>query len=84
MSKETITYTENNFEPLNKAIDQSIKEQRSRTIWRYAKVIALILVSIGILAVLLAWAYNIYKKPNPELVRKIEEIDLLKNIFIAQ
>ena len=27
MSKETITYTENNFEPLNKAIDQSIKEQ---------------------------------------------------------
>ena len=51
MSKETITYTENNFEPLNKAIDQSIKEQRSRTIWRYAKVTALILVSIGILAV---------------------------------
>ena len=75
MSKETITYTENNFEPLNKAIDQSIKEQRSRTIWRYAKVTALILVSIGILAVLLAWAYNIYKKPNPELVRKIEEVD---------
>ena len=75
MSKETITYTENNFEPLNKAIDQSIREQRSRTIWRYAKVTALILVSIGILAVLLAWAYNIYKKPNPELVRKIEEVD---------
>ncbi|MBD1145897.1 hypothetical protein IDH13_03260 [Pelagibacterales bacterium SAG-MED34] len=75
MSKETITYTENNFEPLNKAIDQSIKEQRSRTIWRYAKVIALILVSIGILAVLLAWAYSIYKKPNPELVRKIDEVN---------
>ena len=36
---------------------------------------ALILVAIGLLAVLLAWAYNIYKKPNPELVRKIEEVD---------
>ena len=35
----------------------------------------LVLVSIGILAVLLAWAYNIFKKPNPDLVRKINDID---------
>ena len=41
----------------------------------FAKVFALVLVSIGILAVLLAWAYNIYKKPNPELVKKINEVD---------
>ena len=75
MSKETITYTENNFDPLNKAIDESIRAQRARIAWQYAKVIALILVSIGILAVLLAWAYNIYKKPNPDLVRKIDEVD---------
>ncbi len=75
MSKETITYTENNFDPLNKAIDESIRAQRARIAWQYAKVAALVLVSIGILAVLLAWAYNIYKKPNPDLVRKIEEVD---------
>ena len=75
MSKETITYTENNFDPLNKAIDESIRAQRARIAWQYAKVTALVLISIGILAVLLAWAYNIYKKPNPELVRKIEEVD---------
>jgi len=75
MSKETIIYTENNFDPLNKAIDESIRAQRARIAWQYAKVTALVLISIGILAVLLAWAYNIYKKPNPELVRKIEEVD---------
>ena len=75
MSKETITYTENNFDPLNKAIDESIRAQRARIAWQYAKVTAVVLISIGILAVLLAWAYNIYKKPNPELVRKIEEVD---------
>lgn len=75
MSKETITYTENNFDPLNKAIDESIRAQRARIAWQYAKVTALVLISIGILAVLLAWAYNIYKKPNPELMRKIEEVD---------
>ncbi|WP_440928714.1 hypothetical protein [Candidatus Pelagibacter sp.] len=75
MSKETIEYTENNFDPLNKAIDESIRAQRARIAWQYAKVIALILVSIGILAMLLAWAYNIYKKPNPELVKKINVVD---------
>ena len=75
MSKETITYTENNFDPLNKAIDESIRAQRARIAWQYAKVTALVLVSIGILAILLAWAYNIYKKPNPDLVKKIEEVD---------
>ena len=58
MSKETITYTENNFDPLNKAIDESIRAQRARIAWQYAKVTALVLISIGILAVLLAWAYN--------------------------
>lgn len=75
MSRETISYTENNFDPLNKAIDESIREQRARIAWQYAKITALILVSIGILAILLAWAFNIYKKPNPDLVNKINEVD---------
>ena len=75
MSKEKIAYTENNFDPLNKAIDESIRAQRARIAWQYAKVISLVLVSIGILAILLAWAYNIYKKPNPELVEKINVVN---------
>jgi len=75
MSKENISYKENNYDPLNSAIDESIRAQRARSTWQYAKVISLVLVSIGILAVLLAWAHNIYKKPNPELVKKIEEVD---------
>ena len=75
MSKENISYKENNYDPLNSAIDESIRAQRARSTWQYAKVISLLLVSIGILAILLAWAHNIYKKPNPELVKKIEEVD---------
>ena len=75
MSKEKIGYTENNFDPLNKAIDESIRAQRARIAWQYAKVLSLVLASIGILAILLAWAYNIYKKPNPELVEKINVVD---------
>ena len=39
------------------------------------KTISLILLSIGLLIVLLAFAYNIFKKPNPELVQKINEVD---------
>jgi hypothetical protein len=75
MSKENISFKENNYDPLNNAIDESIRAQRAKSSWQYAKVFGLVLVSIGILAVLLAWAYNIFKKPNPELVRKINEVD---------
>lgn len=75
MSKETVSYTENNFDPLNKAIDESIREQKARIMWQNAKTISLILMSIGLLIVLLAFAYNIFKKPNPELVQKINEVD---------
>lgn len=75
MSKEQIGFTEHNYDPLNNAIEESIRAQRAKSSWMFAKVFALVLVSIGILAVLLAWAYNIYKKPNPELVKKINEVD---------
>ena len=75
MSKEEISFKENNYDPLNNAIDESIRAQRAKSSWQYAKVFGLVLVSIGILAVLLAWAYNITKKPNPDLVRKINEVD---------
>ena len=75
MRKENISFKENNYDPLNNAIDESIRSQRAKSSWQYAKVFGLVLVSIGILAVLLAWAYNIFKKPNPDLVRKINEVD---------
>tara|TARA_B110000503_G_scaffold42186_1_gene69122 strand:- start:364 stop:924 length:561 start_codon:yes stop_codon:yes gene_type:complete len=75
MNNKTITYYENDYDPLNRGIDESIRTQRSRTAWRYAKVTSLILVSIGILAVLLAWAYSIYKKPNPEVLAKLEKVE---------
>ena len=75
MSRENISFKENNYDPLNNAIDESIRAQRAKSSWQYAKVFGLVLVSIGILAVLLAWAYNIFKKPNPDLVRKINEVD---------
>jgi len=75
MNDKLITYYENNYDPLNRGIDESIRAQRSRTAWRYAKVISLVLISIGILAVLLAWAYSIYKKPNPEILDKLEKVE---------
>ena len=72
MSKEQVNFTEHNYDPLNSAIEESIRAQRAKSSWMFAKVFALVLVSIGILALLLAWAYNIYKRPNPEIVRKIK------------
>ena len=75
MRKENISFKENNYDPLNNAIDESIRSQRAKSSWQYAKEFGLVLVSIGILAVLLALAYNIFKKPNPDLVRKINEVD---------
>jgi len=75
MSKEQVNFTEHNYDPLNSAIEESIRAQRAKSSWMFAKVFALVLVSIGILALLLAWAYNIYKRPNPEIVRKINEVD---------
>ena len=67
MSKEQIGFTENNYDPLNNAIEESIRAQRAKSSWMFAKVFALVLLSIGILAVLLAWAYNclLYTSPSP-------------------
>lgn len=75
MNDKLITYYENNYDPLNRGIDESIRAQRSRTAWRYAKVISLILISIGLMCVLLAWAYSIFKKPNPQTLDKLEKVE---------
>ena len=70
--KEAISH---NYDPVNQYIDDQARLKRSASSWQSAKSISLILVSLGILILLLSWAYNIYKKPNPELVQKINEVD---------
>ncbi len=64
MADKTIENINHNYEPVNKYIDDQARLKRSVSSWRYAKSTALILVAAGILAVLLAWAYHIFKKPH--------------------
>ncbi len=64
MSDEKIQYDVHDYTPVNRYIDDQARLKRSASTWRYAKAAALILVATGILAVLLAWAYYLYKKPH--------------------
>ena len=71
-NKEAISH---NYDPVNQYIDDQAKLKRSVSNWKNAKSISLVLLAIGFLILLLSWAYNIYKKPNPDLMRKIYEVD---------
>jgi len=64
MSDENIQYEVHDYEPVNKYIDDQSRLKRSASTWRYAKAATLVMVGVGILAVLLAWAYYLYKKPH--------------------
>ena len=64
MANDNIEIETHNYEPVNKYIEDQARLKRSASTWRYAKAAALILVAIGVLAVLLAWAYYLYKKPE--------------------
>ena len=64
MSDEKIQYDVHDYDPVNKYIDDQARLKRSASTWRYAKAFTLVMVGAGILAVLLAWAYYLYKKPN--------------------
>jgi vacuolar-type H+-ATPase subunit I/STV1 len=64
MADENIQYDVHNYEPVNKYIEDQARLKRSASTWRYAKAITLIMAGLGILAVLLAWAYYLYKKPH--------------------
>ena len=79
MDDKTIMYTVNNYDPLNQSIDEAIKLQKARTAWEYAKVFALGMLALGLSMILLAWAYNIFKKQNSEIVRKLGEVDKIVN-----
>ena len=60
MSEERITKgSENDYHPVNQYIDEQSKLRRARSFWINAKSWALILIAVGLLAVLLAWAYSL-------------------------
>ena len=78
MSDENIQYNVHDYEPVNKYIDDQSRLKRSASTWRYAKAATLVMVGVGILAVLLAWAYYLYKKPHRLVsLSKIEQRVLL-------
>ena len=64
MSDENIQYDVHDYEPVNKYIEDQSRLKRSASTWRYAKAATLVMVGVGVLAVLLAWAYYLYKKPH--------------------
>ena len=64
MSERITKGSENDYHPVNQYIDEQSKLRRARSFWINAKSWALILIAIGFLMVLLAWAYYLYKKPH--------------------
>ena len=64
MAEKTVEYTVHDYDPLNKAIDENLRIKRTRSVWGYAKSAALIMVAVGILVLLLAYAYYLFKKPH--------------------
>ena len=59
MSDRITKGSENDYHPVNQYIDEQSKLRRARSFWINAKAWALILIAIGLLAVLLAWAYSL-------------------------
>ena len=88
MDNKIIETVDHDYTPVNKYIDDQSRLKRSTSSWRYAKSTALILVAAGILAVLLAWAYHIFKKPHDiiysenEIIKSQEEEKDINNDII--
>ena len=59
MSERITKGSENDYHPVNQYIDEQSKLRKARSFWINAKSWALILIAIGLLAVLLAWAYSL-------------------------
>ena len=53
---------ENDYHPVNQYIDEQSKLRRARSFWIRAKSWALLIIAIGFLFVLLAWAYSLLHK----------------------
>ena len=62
MSDRITKGSENDYHPVNQYIDEQSKLRRARSFWINAKAWALILIAIGFLMVLLAWAYSLLHK----------------------
>ena len=62
MSERITKGSENDYHPVNQYIDEQSKLRRSRSFWINAKSWSLILIAIGFLMVLLAWAYSLLHK----------------------
>ena len=62
MATKDIEYTVHDYGPLNKAIDENLRIKRTRSVWGYAKSVALILIALGIFLLLLAWAYSLLSR----------------------
>ena len=62
MANKDIEYTVHDYGPLNKAIDENLRIKRTRSVWGYAKSVALILVALGIFLLLLSWAYSLLSR----------------------
>tara|TARA_B100000029_G_scaffold81221_1_gene72290 strand:- start:215 stop:1066 length:852 start_codon:yes stop_codon:yes gene_type:complete len=64
MTDKITEITTHDYEPINQYIDEKARIRRTRSFWGYSKSAVLIMVGVGLLAVLLAWAYYLYKKPH--------------------
>lgn len=64
MPEEKIKIRETDYYPVNQYIDEQSAIRRSRSFWGYAKSIALLLVALGIMAILIAYAFYLYKKKD--------------------
>ena len=64
MADNITEVTTHDYEPLNQYIDERARIRRTRSFWGYSKSAVLLMVGVGLLAVLLAWAYYLYKKPH--------------------
>ena len=53
---------ENDYHPVNQYIDEQSRLRRARSFWIKAKSWALLIIAIGFLFVLLAWAYSLLHK----------------------
>ena len=64
MDNKTIETIDHDYTPVNKYIDEKARLRRTRSVWGYSKSAVLLMIGVGLLALLLAWAYYLYKKPH--------------------
>ncbi len=64
MSDEKITYSVHDYNPVNKYIDEKSRIRNTKSVWGYTKSLTLFLIALGLFFVLVAYAYQLYKKKN--------------------